>query len=227
MSAATNYRRASPKGAATEDDGSVLVTKEQLARFGGGEGRDGGAWQGRRDLRHLLAADRNDPTYVGPTAIPKTVRLAGPSDELDVFNLLKMDLEENATQVAPIDPEKVMLTIQSGTRTRGGFVGVIGKPAIAVVVLIPCQWWWSNGWYFEELVNYVHPDHRKSNHASDLLDFCKWASDEQTRGFGYRVYLVAGVFGARRIYAKISMYRRKLWQVGGCFLYPAPPNLGN
>ena len=223
MSAVTNYRRPSPKVAApTQDDGGMLVTKDQLARFGNGD-----ASQGRKDIRHLLAAERTDAVHSGPTALPKTVRMASPADELDVFNLLKMDLDANAAHVSPIDNEKVMLMIQAGTRQRGGFVGVIGKPAVAVVIMTSCQWWWSNGWYLNEIVNFVHPDHRKSNHANDLLDFCKWAADEQTRGFGYRVWLVAGVFGAKRIHAKIALYRRKFWQAGAAFLYPAPPNVGN
>jgi hypothetical protein len=205
-----------------DEDGGLYVTHEALTRFGGGDARIG-----RKELRAMLAAEREGVLYSGPTENPKTVRVAGPSDEADILELLKLDLADNAAHICPIDEEKVLSHIQVGTRRRGGFVGVIGKPAVAVVILIPRQWWWGNGWFFEELVNFVHPDHRKSNHASDLIDFAKWASDFQTRGYGYRVWLLCGVLGGWRVHSKIKLFRRKACQVGAFFLYPSPPMRGN
>lgn len=224
MTAVSKSLRQSPDNQTEVDEnGGLYVTAEALARFGGGDARIG-----RKELRAMLMAERTEKTYAGPTDRPVSVRVAGPSDEQDILELLKADLAENAAQISSIDEEKILSHIQSGTRRRGGFVGVIGKPAAAVVILVPYQWWWSNGWYFQELVNFVHPDHRKgTRHASDLIDFAKWASDEQTRGFGYRVWLLCGVLGAWRVHSKLALYRRRAWQAGGAFIYPAPPMQGN
>ncbi len=218
----SKYLLQPPDGQTTVDDtGGLYVSAETLARFGGGNAK-----VGRAELRALLAAERDSLCHIGPTAQPLTVRVAGPPDEDDVLALLMMDLEQNAARIAPIDAKKVLDHIQMGTRRRGGIVGVIGRPAVAVVVLIPYQWWWSNGWYWQELVNFVHPDHRKSTHADDLMNFCKWAADEHTKGMGYRWWLLCGVLGAWRVQSKIAKYRRKFWQAGAAFIYPAPPSQG-
>jgi hypothetical protein len=212
-------------GSQTAEDGSLLITEEQLRRFG-----DGDAQRGRRELRLLLEIDRDGPVYSGPTEKPDTVRIAGPQDEEAILDLIIDDLKANAEHIAPIDDSKVMEHIRSGTRRRGGIVAVIdgpGKVPVAVTILVPCQWHWSQGWFYQELVNYVHPDHRKSRHIDDLLNFSRWAVDEQSRSFGARVYLLCGVLGAWRVRAKIALYRRRFQQIGAAFLYPAPPMRGN
>lgn len=212
--------QSSTPGTEVLDDGSMLITAEQLARFGGGDAK-----AGRRELRLLLAEER-EPVPPGVTKKPANVRVARPKDENAVLDLLLLDLNDNAAHIAPVDEAKVMLAIQVGTRDRGGFTAVIdgpdGKP-VAAMLIHPCQWWWGNAWYFFEVANYVHKDHRKSNYANDLLDFARWVSDEQSRGFGYVVRLVCGVLGAWRVQAKVALYRRKFRQSGAAFVYPAPP----
>lgn len=214
-------------GSQTADDGSLLITEEQLRRFG-----DGDASRGRRELRLLLENDndRDGPIYHGPTDKPEGVRIAGPQDEAAILDLLLMDLRENAEHIAPLDEEKILENIRAGTRQRGGIVAVIdgpGKVPVAVTIMHPCQWWWSQGWYFFEIVMFVHPEHRKSRHVDDLLQFERWAADNMTKSMGYRCYLLCGVLGAWRIRAKIALYRRKFKQAGAAFCYPAPPMRGN
>jgi len=212
-------------GFETRPDGGMLVTDEQLARFGGGDAKTG-----RKELRLLLALDRDGPVYAGPTARPETVRIAGPQDEAALLELMLMDLRENAEHIAPIDDVKCMGHIQSGTRRRGGIVGVIdgpdGKP-VAMTILVPQTWHWSQGWFLQELINFVHPDHRKSRHVDDLLDFIKWASDNMTRNMGSKMYVLCGVLGAWRVRAKVALYRRKFAMAGVACVYPAPPIRGN
>lgn len=206
-------------------DGSMTIPPDALARFGRGD-----AGRGRKELRLLMAAEPEGPTMSGPTERPVSVRIATESDEQACLELLMLDLAANAGHIAPLDEEKVLATIQTGTRRRGGCVGVIDGPdskPVALVVLVPYQWWFSNGWYYQEVVNFVHPDHRKSRHVDDLLDFSKWASDHMTKIWGSRVWLLCGVLGAWRVQAKIALYRRKFWQAGAAFVYPAPPMMGN
>lgn len=214
----------SPRGQTVVDEaGGLYITREQLEAFGGGD-----AQQGRRDLRLFLAASRARPTAqnAGKTIFPKNVRFATEADEAGLLELLRIDIQENAEAVAPMDDDRVMQNLLVGTRFRNGFVGVIdgsnGDP-IALTVIHPIQWWWSQQWYFGEVVNFVHPDHRKGRLRDDLINFGRWVSDEQTRQFGYRVYFLCGVLGTKRLRSKQAMYGRKFDQVGAAFLYPSPP----
>lgn len=211
-------------GTSLQDDGSMLVSVEALARFGGGDAK-----RGRADLRFMLAAERESPVYAGPTARPQSVRMAVPEDEDALLALMMDDLHANAEHMAVIDEERVMLHIQAGTRKRGGIVGVIGPigSPVACVILAPFQPWWSNAWWLQEVANYVHPDHRRSGHVDDLLDFIKWVSDAQTKGFGYQVPVLCGVLGAWRVRTKMALYARKFWTAGIACIYPAPPAKGN
>jgi hypothetical protein len=210
----------SHRDASVLPDGSLVVTAQQLARFG-----DGDANQGRRELRLLLAADRQGPVFNGPATLPASIRIAGPRDEAALMALLALDLAENAAHIAPVDDAKVLANIQVGTRQRGGVAGVIDGPdgsPVAVILLHPVQWWWSQGWYWFEVVNFVHPDHRRSRHVDDLLAFAKWFADTHSKRAGYLVYLLCGVLGAWRVRAKVALYRRKFVQAGAAFVYPSP-----
>lgn len=215
----------SPKGVSeTTLDGGMVISKTALERFGCGD-----ASRGRKDLRAFLAIDRDDPVFVGPTEKPAAVRIAGPQDEAALLELFLMDLRDNAEHIAPIDEEKCRLHIEAGTRGRGGIVGCIdgpdGKP-VALTILLQMQWHWSQGWFLQELTMFVHPDHRRSNHADDLLAFIKWASDQMSRRAGSRVYTLCGVLGAWRVLRKISLYRRKFALAGVACIYPTPPQKG-
>lgn len=208
-------------GTVVDEDGGLYVTAEQLKKFGYGD-----AARGRRDLRSFLANERDIATSTAPTAKPTNVRLGTEADEMAILALLMTDLRENAEMIAPIDEARVLHAIQVGTRFRGGVAGVITDAddiPVAVVILHPIQWWWSQAWYFGEMVLYVHPDHRQSHYSDNLMAFAKWVSEEQTKGFGYRVYLLCGVLGLGRFWAKTAMYRRKFKQVGSAFLHPPPP----
>lgn len=215
--------RTSAQEAATDEDGGVYVTRDTLDKLGGGN-----AAQGRRDLRLFLAV-HTQAAPAAPSGAPKkpaNVRFAGAADELALLELLRVDIQENAEAVAPMDDEKVLAVLQVGTRRRNGFVGVIDGPdgqPVALIVLHPIQWWWSQSWYFGEVVKFVHPQHRHSRYNDDLDAFGRWISDQQTRAFGYRVYYLCGVLGTKRLRAKMLAYGRKFCQVGAAYLYPPPP----
>ena len=182
--------------------------------------------KGRKELLLLLEAEKERSIPSGPTERPGKVRLAGEADENAAFDLLMMNLQENAASIAPIDPEKVAHYILMGTRKKGGMLGLIdgpdGKP-VAMVLLVYAQWWWSKAWFIQDQVMYVHPDHRRSNHIDDLQKFAKWAVDAWTQDFGYRVYLLTGVLGTKRVREKIVLFRRRFATVVIACLYPAPP----
>jgi GNAT superfamily N-acetyltransferase len=201
-------------------DGGYLITNEKLAKIGHGDVK-----RGRRAVRMMLADAQEPKIQRGPTDKPTTVRAAVVGDEDAIFELLRMELREVAEGVAPPSFEKIMRFIRMGTEGKGVVIGVIESPEgdiVATVGMISEQWWFTESWHISELWNFVHPDHRRSQHAHDLIQFTKWASDEWTRRFGYQVFLVTGVLTTRRVHDKIRFYRRMLTQAGAWFLYPWP-----
>ena len=204
----------------TLEDGSMVITPEKLARFGNGD-----IEAGRRELRLLIEVENDREVRNGPAVKPDSVRIATPADEPAIMELLLADVRENAERIAVIDPERILLHIQLGTRMQGGVTAVIdgsNKTPVAVCVLMPQQWWWSREWFFQEVVNYVHVDHRKSRHIHDLIAFERWVAETQSKSFGHRVYVLMGVLGLNRVREKAILYRRKMRQVGWAFLFPCP-----
>lgn len=218
----------SPRGGTVMQDGSYVVTAEQLARFGGGD-----AAVGRRELRLLLELDSDTNTAdTKPTERPLSVRVAGPPDEPALLELWLQDLRANADHIATIDEAKVLENIRAGTRNRGnGHVVCIDGPdgsPVAMLVLHALEWHWSRGRYWQEMCSYVHVDHRRSHHADDLMNYAKWAAENMSRQMGTRFYLLCGVLGAWRVRPKIALYRRKFHQqVGAAFIWPPAPMRGN
>jgi hypothetical protein len=95
-----------------------------------------------------------------------------------------------------------------------------------MAILTPQQWHWSQGWFYQEMVNFVHPDHRQRKNVDALLNFLKWAGESMTRDTGGFFPVLCGVLGTWRLRAKVGLYRRNFWQVGAVFLHPAPQSKG-
>ena len=199
-------------------EGGMFISDEQLRRV------HETPEKARKLIRGMIM-DLKDPKVIrGPTAKPADVRIAGVSDEKAAFELALMDLEENA-RIAPLNRDKVAQLIMRGTRGQGGIVAVIdgpdGKP-VALQVLTFEDWFWSNAHFMMKVIDYVHPDHRRSTHAAHLIQFGKWASDYMSEKFGYRLYILGGVLGTKKVREKMRLYGRQMTQVGGSFLYPFP-----
>lgn len=201
-----------------------LVTNEQLSMLGHGDIK-----QGRRMLRSLIMDERERAPIMGPAPHPDKVRIATVADEQAIYNLLVMDLEENAVTVAPIDPDQLIERILLATREQKGMIGVIDGPdgfPVATIGLFNEKWWWSQQWHFCKLWDFVHPDHRQHGHGKDLIRFGGWCADVMTQKFGHRFYTLSGVLGFKRVRDKVRLYKRLTNMVGAFFLYPAPPGFG-
>lgn len=220
----SNYDPADPtrvrRGHVTLEDGSIVLSRDDLAVLGGGSPEIGA-----KELRRMIAIERERKVSEGNTERPASVRIAGSRDEAAIMELLMMDVRDNAAMVALPDPDRIRDQVRVGTEKRGGVAAVIdgpdGKP-VAVCVLIPQQWWWSLNFFYQELVLFVHPDHRKSNHFRDLVKFQRWWVEQMTKSYGYKVYLLCGVLGVHRVREKIMAYRRWFRLAGSAFVYPAP-----
>lgn len=203
------------------EDGSFVIPAEKVKQFGGGD-----LAKGRSQLRLLLAAeDEREIAAAGPVRWPPSVTMATPADEPAILELLLADVRENAERIAPADPATIMAHIQAGTRGRGGLTVVVRdaqRKPVAVSIIIPMTWWWSRSFYYQDMVTYVSPEHRKSRHVHDLIEAQKWFVEKMSADSGTRMYLLCGVLGFHRVRAKAMMYSRKMRQVGWAYLWPCP-----
>ena len=147
------------------------------------------------------------------TLKPQTVRVATRKDEDRIFAIMHLAHKENA--VAGINNQKVWDKIRLATRKKGGVIGVIDGPQgiEGVICMVMSQWWYSDDWHVEELINFVHPDYRRSDHAKNLLDFSKWFSEQMD------LPLFIGVLSNIRTEAKVRLYGRRLQNVGAVFCH--------
>ncbi len=155
---------------------------------------------------------------------PSIVRRALPADRDSIWDLYRLNHAENGLfrlcepkvnwyldrilhpeRIAPDDP---------GAR---GFIGVIGPPTAleGLLMMMLGSYWYSDELYLEEYTNFVHPDHRKSNHAKTLLSWSKHMQQKTN------IPLVIGIISNHRTEAKVRLYRRFLPEAGAFFLVGA------
>lgn len=202
------------------DGGDMVIPRATILKVGAGNEEIG-----RREIRSLIAAEIDRKVDPAPVVWPPTVRIATEVDEPAIMELLLADVRENAEKVAPAAPDRILRHVQCGTRKQGGFVLVIDgadKKPVAVSILVPMQWWWSNSFYYQDMVTYVHPEHRTSRHAHSLIAAQQWLVEKQSAEYGSRVFLMCGVLGLVRTRVKTVLWRRKMRQVGWAYIWPCP-----
>ena len=150
------------------------------------------------------------------------VRLAMPADEPELIALLRMMHREGGMRGLDIDCVKA--TFAKAFTRRGGILAVIGDSGQikgALFLLISRMWYTSEN-HLEDLFLFVHPDHRRSDCARQLVEYAKKCSDDISREMGAKVPLLMGVFSAKRTAAKVHLYRRWLgFPVGAVFVHNA------
>lgn len=150
------------------------------------------------------------------------VRVARPEDGEAIYQALKLAHDEHG--MFKVSEAKTRGMIQRLTTARfdpdtgaqilpAGFVGVIDGPGYleGLIVLMFAQYWYTDSWHLEELINFVHPDHRRTTHAKRLLEYAKWWQ----RGLG--IPLIVGIITQRRLEPKMRLYQRQLPQIGALF----------
>ncbi len=156
------------------------------------------------------------------------VRVAKANDFDEVWRLLMAGHNENA--LFPLSPEKVrwfvhrMLspeTIAPDDTGVRGVIGVIGQVGHleGLAFVITGEFWYTTAKHMEELIIYVDPDHRRSNHAKSLVEWVK--SLPETTGLP----LLTGILSTTRLEAKCRLYQRILPKIGEFFF--VSPKGGN
>ena len=144
---------------------------------------------------------------------------------------MMMSYEENA--VFPLSVQKARWFLDrainpqniapSDTGTRG-VVAVIGpKGALeGMAFLTVGSFWYSEALHLEEFMVFVHPSHRKSDHAKSLINWMKQQVEETG------LPLMTGVFSLERTEAKCRLYQRMLPKLGEFFYFtPKNATMGN
>lgn len=155
---------------------------------------------------------------------PSIVRRATPADREGVWKLFKLLHQENGVFTLSERKLNWLLdrilnpdAIADDDQGLRGFMGVIGPPDAleGFILLVISQNWYSDDFHLEELANFVHPDHRKSNHAKTLLSYSRHLADHTA------IPLLIGIISNERTAAKVRLYKRQLPEAGAFFLYGA------
>jgi hypothetical protein len=174
---------------------------------------------------HINAVADELPISTEPTAQPANVRIAIGTDTMPIYNLLLGLYAENA--MFRLSKQRALETIRCMTypeygkrRGRWGICGVIDGPngIEASIGMELMTWWYTDDFHLMEDWNFVHPDHRKSNHVNDLIDFAKWAAEQ------LKVPGQLGIITNDRTAAKVRLYRRRIPQVGAYFMWNMAAN---
>jgi hypothetical protein len=83
-----------------------------------------------------------------------------------------------------------------------------------VVFVLLSSFWYSEEIHLEELLVYVDPECRKSNHAWACIEWMMDLSDN------LGVPLLTGIISKHRTAAKIRLYDRMLPRIGAFYFYP-------
>ncbi len=156
------------------------------------------------------------------TETRSTVRLAQPSDEAEILELLHMMHAENGLQ--PLDVDCARETFARAFDRKGGHLAVIGAPGHirAMLYLMITHFWYTRKDHLEELFCWVHPEHRHSDYSKVLIDYGKKCSDDISAIMGVKVPLFMGVLTNKRMSAKVRLYRRFFgWPAGAIFVHNA------
>ena len=144
---------------------------------------------------------------------PSFVRLAIPEDRASVIDSIKLLHDENG--LFSLSMRKTIDCVDRYYRGENSILGVIG-PVGAVegsIYLSIEEPYYSEDLQLCELWNIVHPDHRRSNHAKQLLAFAKRCSDE------VKITLIIGIISNHRTRAKVRLYEKQLTPAGAFFVH--------
>lgn len=141
------------------------------------------------------------------------VRLAQPEDRAKIIELTKELHGENG--LFSMSDKKVRAMLDRFYNREGAVIGVIGPVGdpVATIYLGIDQMSYSDDWALVEQWNFVHPEHRKSNYASQLICYAKRLADE------FKLPLLVGILSNSRTEAKARLYERHLHKAGLYFIY--------
>jgi GNAT superfamily N-acetyltransferase len=153
---------------------------------------------------------------------PSEIRVASPADKVEVWRLFLQAHKENG--LFTLAPEKVGYYIDralfpetihpmdTGPRGVIGVIGEVGTLEGLAYVSIGSLWY-THDRHVNDVLVYVDPECRRSNHAKALIEWLRVQAD--TTGLP----LMAGVVSNVKTESKVRLYERMLPKVGSFFFY--------
>lgn len=144
---------------------------------------------------------------------PTEVRMATAADRQPLLDLMILLHGENG--LFSVSPAKVDAMLDRFYRGQGALIGVIGEVGapVGAIYLEISQVVYSDDWLLVEQFNFVHPDHRRSSYAKQLIAYAKRCSDE------LKLPLMVGILSNIRTQAKMVLYDKWLTRAGGYYIY--------
>lgn len=142
-----------------------------------------------------------------------SVRLAVIEDRPGLIELTTQLHGENGLFARAED--KVQRMLDRYYNREGAVIGVIGEVAVpvATIYLGIDQLIYTDDWALVEQWNFVHPEHRRSNYARQLIAYAKQVSD------GMKLPLLTGILSNKRTEAKVRLYEQMMEKAGAYFVY--------
>lgn len=143
--------------------------------------------------------------------VPNPIRFAVPQDARQLLDLTRLVHAESG--IFPLSEAKVMHEIEASIRQQNGVIGVIGAVGapVGAAWLIAIEEWYTEAPAIVERYVFVHPDHRNSTHARDLLEWAKAMSDR------LGPLLIGVINNNTRAPAKLRFYRSRFGEPTGFF----------
>lgn len=136
-----------------------------------------------------------------------------PEDRDSIISLCHTLHDENG--LFSLSARKVTRLVDRCFAKKQAIIGVVG-PVGAVegsIYLSIEEPYYSDDFHLCEFWNVVHPDHRRSNHAKNLIEFAKRCSDETA------LTLMIGIISNHRTAAKVRLYEKRLQKAGAFFVH--------
>jgi GNAT superfamily N-acetyltransferase len=145
------------------------------------------------------------------------VRMAKNADAGRIYDfLLELNKENAVFSLSELRAKQAIATcLEPSANAPGGVIGLIehGNGIEGCVGLRPSQMWYTAEWFLDELWNFVHPNHRKTDHAKKLIEFAKWSASN------LGLPLVMGIVTRNRLAPKMRLYQRQMPQIGAYFCF--------
>ena len=154
---------------------------------------------------------------------PYGVRRATTADVDPLLDFVLHLLPEERLQ--PVSPSRVLEMIHRCADQRGAIAGVVdGADGIeATIALFVERMDDTDQEHIRIKWSIVHPEHRQTDHAQNLMKFAKWCCEQLGGRKGYQVPLLYEVLTKGELLGKMKLAQRSLPQVGATFAWGCIP----
>lgn len=166
--------------------------------------------------RDQVPALTSETAIVGPREFPVGVRLARPTDRFQLYDLARMAHRESG--YGELDETTIQDIINRGCLGKGCVFAVIegpGRIEATIGLRLEKRWYVTDAaenWHHQDILFFVHPDHRNSRHAAALFNFASWWEQET------KMPVVLGVTFSSDAAARERLYSRIGRKIGALFL---------